>query len=280
MDDERQEELEWEARAKLTAGISSLVAALFVLLSLTYSVSALPRSASKAKDFLPDLHNHHSGFLAAAIISSVGLLFLIPPLVYMYRATKFRRAQLPTVARYLAIAGPIAMAVLQIVSQLQQIDAANAFVAGAVKTNKHAEALIRNHTSVVSGVLLVAHVAVGFALILISLNAMRAGLLSRFMGILGVILGALFVLPLVAAPLIQLFWFGAVGLLILDRWPGGAGRGPAWAAGEEIPWPSAAERAGRSVPAEAPEPEEPEPNEATTASNPRSRKRKKRKARR
>jgi hypothetical protein len=31
-------------------------------------------------------------------------------------------------------------------------------------------------------------------------------------------------------------------MLFLGRWPGAAGRGPAWETGEAIPWPSAAER--------------------------------------
>jgi hypothetical protein len=169
------------------------------------------------------------------------MLLVVPPLLYLFKATKFRRPELPAIAKYMAIAGPVVFAVLQIVFHFQQVDAATEFVAGAVKTNKHAEDLIRNHTSVVAGLSLAARVAIGFGFILISLNAMRAGLLSRFMGILGIILGALYVLPLVAAPLIQMFWLGALGALFLDRWPG-VGRGPAWAEGEAVEWPSAQRR--------------------------------------
>jgi hypothetical protein len=39
---------------------------------------------------------------------------------------------------------------------------------------------------------------------------------------------------------VQLFWLVALGILFLDRWP--QGRGPAWDAVEEIPWPTAQER--------------------------------------
>jgi hypothetical protein len=74
---------------------------------------------------------------------------------------------------------------------------------------------------------------------MIALNAMRAGLLSRFMGILGIFVGILLVIPL-GIPILQLFWFGALGLLLLNRWPGG--RGPAWQTGEAMPWPGAAEQ--------------------------------------
>jgi hypothetical protein len=82
-----------------------------------------------------------------------------------------------------------------------------------------------------------------FAFILISLNAMRAGTLSKFMGIVGIIVGVLFVIPLLGSvPIVEVFWVGALGILFLDRWPQG-GRGPAWDAGEAIPWPTAQDRA-------------------------------------
>ena len=73
-------------------------------------------------------------------------------------------------------------------------------------------------------------------MIMIALNAMRAGLLSRFMGILGIFVGVVLVIPL-GVQILQLFWFAALGLLFLGRWPGG--RGPAWETGEAIPWPGA-----------------------------------------
>jgi hypothetical protein len=76
---------------------------------------------------------------------------------------------------------------------------------------------------------------------------MRAGVLSRFFGIITVIIGALYVLPLGGGPaIIQVFWLAALGLLFLDRWPGG--RGPAWAGGEAIPWPTAQQRAQARAP--------------------------------
>jgi hypothetical protein len=102
------------------------------------------------------------------------------------------------------------------------------------------------------------------------------------MGVLGIILGALFVLPLIASPVIQLFWLIALGALFIGLWPGG-GRGPAWETGEAIPWPTAQERlapAGQQADVR-PEEAESEPAAAPAEPNPRaSRKRKKRKARR
>jgi hypothetical protein len=93
-------------------------------------------------------------------------------------------------------------------------------------------------------------VAVAFMYVMVPLRARRAGLLSPFMAILGVIAGVLLVLQLVPlVPIVlQGFWLGAVGALFLGNWPGG--RGPAWETGEADPWPSPAERRGVVSPRE------------------------------
>jgi hypothetical protein len=70
---------------------------------------------------------------------------------------------------------------------------------------------------------------------------MRVGLMTRFIGIIGIIVGVLYVLPIFAGPLIvQIFWLGALAALFLGRWPGG--RGEAWETGEPAVWLSASEQ--------------------------------------
>jgi hypothetical protein len=145
-----------------------------------------------------------------------------------------------------------------------------------------------------SYVTLAARLAFAFALVLGSVNGMRAGTLSRFLGILGIIIGVLSVViggfvTFVLAP----FWLGAIGLIFLNRWPGG--RGPAWDTVEAIPWPTAMDRQraalearGEELAAEDDEPDlEPEleavpegnGSEPTGGAHPVSKKRKKRKRR-
>ena len=66
---------------------------------------------------------------------------------------------------------------------------------------------------------------------------MRVGLLTRFLGILGIISGVLTVAPqLMPLPVIQSFWLVRVGLLMLGAVRGGAP--PAWCTGNAEPWPS------------------------------------------
>jgi hypothetical protein len=135
--------------------------------------------------------------------------------------------------------------------------------------------------------------------ILIANHARRVGLMSNFIGILGIIVGVLMVLPIFGSlPIVQLFWFGALAALFLDRWPGG--RGPAWETGEADPWPTAQEireqrdaeaeggggGRGERKPARAGRDEEPEPEEEleldaepAAPQHPRSKKRKRKRKR-
>ena len=277
--DEKQAELEWEARAGRPAAYAAWVAAALILATFVYRIAGLPKTGSTVAQFLPQVETHKNAFLISGVLTALATIAFILPLLYLYRVTKFRRPELPPVTRILAIAGPVVYAICAVWFQYRQAHAADQFVAGAVKTKKHAEDVLRTATTTVAALSLAASVAMGFATLMISLNAMRAGLLSRFMGVLGVILGALFVLPLIASPVVQLFWLIALGLLFYGVWPN-TGRGPAWDSGEAIPWPSPQ----RGVPAAAAQ-AEPEPaaesNGEPARANPRaSRKRKKRGARR
>jgi hypothetical protein len=279
--DEKQAQLEWEARAGRLAAYAAWVAAAVIIAALLYRVVVLPHGADNVKQFLPDVEAHKSAFLVSGILTGLGMLAFIAPLLYLYNATRFRRPELPTVARILIFAGPILFAICSIWFQLRQAHAADQFLAGTVKTNKHAEDVLRDSTTAVAGLSLAASVATGLATVLVSMNAMRAGLLSRFMGVLGVILGVLFVLPLIASPIIQLFWLLALGLLLIDKWP--AGRGPAWETGEAEPWPVPQRRGvpAREEEVEPPAPEaEPEPEAAPSRPNPRTSRKRKKKARR
>jgi hypothetical protein len=281
---DKQEQLEWEARAGRLAGFAAWVGAALIIAALGYRIAALPHGADNVKQFLPQVEAHKNAFLVSGILTGLGMLAFIPPLLYLFDVTRYRRAELPQVARVLIFIGPILFAICSVWFQFRQQHAADQFLAGANKANKHAEDLLRNSTTVVAGLSLGASIATGLATVLVSLNAMRAGLLSRFMGVLGIILGALFVLPLIASPIIQLFWLIALGALYLNLWPG-SGRGPAWESGEAEPWPSPP---SRFAPRPAEEDQDSEPEAATepepepaSAPNPNtSRKRRKKKARR
>ena len=76
------------------------------------------------------------------------------------------------------------------------------------------------------------------AMVYVFLQSMRSGLVTRFMGSIGIALGAtvIFLPPIIVFSAI--LWtgvFGYLGLMFIGRTP--RGRPPAWDAGEAIPWP-------------------------------------------
>jgi hypothetical protein len=77
-------------------------------------------------------------------------------------------------------------------------------------------------------------------IVLVSLNAMRVGLLTRFLGYLGIISGVLTIIPLVPIPVVEAYWLLALAYLFSGRWPSGVP--PAWSSGRVERWPSRQEQ--------------------------------------
>jgi hypothetical protein len=84
-------------------------------------------------------------------------------------------------------------------------------------------------------------VAVSF--VLVALAAMQQGLLTRFMGYLGIFAGALVLFQIVQIPVVQGYWLAALAYMFSGRWP--SGMPPAWISGRAEPWPSSAEMRAR-----------------------------------
>jgi hypothetical protein len=221
--------------------------------------------------------SHHSfslivGSLLAAV--AVGALTLI--LLLLLDATRFRRPQTWRPARALVLYGGIAVAVVsvahQIVSAIETHNFANGndFSAHAVDhaLTKGTANLIVDYVSLLAGLALAA------GMIATSVNALRVGLLPRWMGILGMFTGLLIFLPIGGAELqvVPALWMVMMGILYIGKWPNA--EPPAWAAGEARPWPSRAASAGRARGAPATAGAEVAPAPAQPA--PSSRKRRKR----
>src|SRR4051794_35573277 len=196
------------------------------------------------------VRENKSSFLIGSVLQGLSTALFAPVLWFLYKVIAYRRPEIPPVARWLAIIAPIASGLLFIVSRFQVAHVADVVghtlsatpLAPDAANDYAKDQLTGGALQTVGGLGLAAGLAMGLALVLIGMNAMRSGVLSRFMGIIGIIVGVLLVLPIFGSvPFVQVFWLGALGLLFLGRWPQG-GRGPAWESGEAIPWPTAADR--------------------------------------
>jgi hypothetical protein len=281
------EQLAWEARAGKPAALSAFLAALMAIAAGVYLPVALSNDESGADGLLKSADREASDFIVAGVLQGIGLLLLVPPLLYLFRAARYREPRLMQAAAVLTALGALTLAAVTFLRQLELIDMADSFfpekAAGEADLEQAAEDHIEDELSpALQGIGLGGALALAFGVIMTALNAMRAGLLSRFMGILGIFVGVVLVIPL-GVQILQLFWFAALGLLFLGRWPGG--RGPAWETGEPIPWPGAAaqrealERHEADLEPEAEPEQKAEPEQEaepeSTPSRPSSRKRRK-----
>jgi hypothetical protein len=234
---------------------------------------------------------HAASIVLVSFLLALAALAMGVTLTHLYRSTKARRPELAKAAVALAIAGSITVAVSELSLAISVVVQAHQLAGEAQPTAEAARDALTPPTALAAGILRQLGVfMLGGAFIMIALNAMRVGLLTRFMGVLGIIVGGLFIVPLGASlPIVQAFWLLAIGALFLHYWP--PGLPPAWVTGEAQPWPTQQEireqrmaakeeRAGgaprgrrqRPEPPEAPAPEAPE-RPAHSSSKKRKRKR-------
>ena len=264
-----QEQLAWEARAGRPAAAAAFLSALLGLGGVAYGNVAL-RAEQPGDDvdgaFL--VHRHHGDLIGTAALEAVSVLLLAVAVAYLYRATRFRRSELRPQALWMTVGGAVVYAGALIGQQLALISAEDSVVAklqahpllpkAANDFAKHT--LTHGKVATWALVQLALGVFLGAGVVLISLNARRAGLLSSFMGIVGIIVGVLLVLPFFGRPpIVEYFWVVALGLLFVDRWPGrwpragvGERRGDPMADGGRVAGGSAGRRRTRSPGAASP----------------------------
>jgi hypothetical protein len=188
--------------------------------------------------------DHHAfDLIAGSVLSAIAVVALTLVLLFVVDATRFRRQTWPA-ARPLVLVGGIGVSLLNVVHQVILALEAHKFATGGDFTNKAVDRALLTTGSggIVLGLLgLVAALALAVGMIATMLGSMRAGLLPRWVSVLGILSGLLF-LPFFGTPVLQLiptFWLAATGILLMERWPNGDP--PAWAAGEARPWPTQAE---------------------------------------
>jgi len=189
--------------------------------------------------------SHHAfALIAGSTIKSLALVALTLVVLLLFDATRFRRPETWSLARPLVLVGGVGLAVINVAHQVVGSIQAHNFAVGHDLSNHAVEqALTKGAVNVGSQYLdLLAALALTAGMVAVSINAIRVGLLTRWMGVIGIFSGILIFLPIGGATLeiVPAFWMVGMGILYLGRWPNGDP--PAWAAGEARPWPTPAER--------------------------------------
>jgi hypothetical protein len=211
---------------------------------------------------------HWLALTLGTILVGIGTAAMFPPLSYLWRAARARpgaRGTVPKFALITTAVGCVAAAVGLTVSGVALWVLAHDFVSAADKTNSVALDA-RADPIVLAGAFIgeIGSLALAVSFLLICLHAQRAGLLGRFMGIVGMFAGATIVIRQFDPPgIVRSLWMIALAALIVGRLPNG--RPPAWAVAEAVPWPSQQQLREEREAARRKERGEPEPEPARPA---------------
>lgn len=242
-----------ERRLATPVAIAAFAAVAAFIAAIVVNQGGLDDTGSDAQ-FLASFEDDRGTLLLGAILQAAGMVLVIAPFFYLFRAAAARSEQVRPALLGITVAGPLFLAVGTILQWVAFDQAASDFATagGGLGTpvGEYAEDLIQDQATydAAQGFTFAGTLGFVVAVVYTALHAMRVGLLTRFWGTLGMALGvSLLFLGFIGV----LAFVIALGLLIARRWPGG--RPAAWDAGVAIPWPKPG---GEEAPEEAaPEPE-------------------------
>ncbi|HEY6762684.1 MAG TPA: hypothetical protein VI318_24495 [Baekduia sp.] len=186
------------------------------------------------------LHDHAAGLVFSIVLQALAFLGMGVVLLQLLRMTLDRAGRAARPTGVLIYIGAILAAFGGLARIIGLVSNASSFASSSDQGTQAAHDVTTSGTLLIGGTLVgqLGIFALAAAIVLTALAAMRVGLLTRFVGVLGAIVGVLQILgPLSAASfIVTAFWLIMIGLLMLGRWP--SGMPPAWDSGEPRPWPT------------------------------------------
>jgi hypothetical protein len=187
--------------------------------------------------------NQRAGLeIIGAVVSGFASLALAATLAFLFTAAKARKPQMSQATKILVLAGAVLAAAGGIGYGVIITSKASEFATHGLQTYPEANALLSGGpVAVLQYVGLVGSLLLAIGFVLIALNALRVGLITKFVGYVGIGAAAASLL-LIGSPIglfVEIIWLLSMAYLLSGRWP--SGDPPAWKAGEAVPWPTAAE---------------------------------------
>jgi hypothetical protein len=231
-----EEQLQAEARERSRMVFVAAAAAV-----LTFAATVIGFLPGQAPHNLPAellfFHEHQALLALGIVCSALSSVAIAIVLAFLYKAVRLRSESAPAQLRWLPWVGGIGAALLFVVAQtVLSIQVAHFATHG---TQTYAEAKKATATGALGILAPIAQLLLVAAIVVVSLNAMRVGLLTRLLGYTGIAAAVLFLVPVLPLPVVQVYWLGALAALFAGRYPQPIP--PAWSRGEAVPWPSGAE---------------------------------------
>lgn len=250
-----EESLAWEAQQGPRAGIAAALAGIATIAGTIIGGIALrDRPSVTITQGLRDALNptnphgllertvtyvdrHVTSLTLGQALAALSAPLAALALVYLFRATRARKPEFGQGALIALAVGGVASFVGILVGQIAVDVSVSDFINSADHGTKAAHDALQPSLALTAGLIgFIGHVALGLGIVLVALNAMRVGLLTRFMGVLGIMAGVFLAFPFFSIPIVQAFWLLALGALFFGRFPNGIP--PAWETGRAEPWPT------------------------------------------
>lgn len=241
------EQLQYESRVRPRYAALALAAGILLVLSAVIQLSGPHTNVDELTLDLITAHKRFPIDIVGAAVDCIGLLALAGMLAWLHRVSQARNPQIRDFIRWLAISGAILSGAMAVAYAVVIAAKANQFVSSGDQSFPQASSLTSGGIITVLPLLAqLGSLLLTAGFIWASLNGMRVGLLTRFMGYLGVFAGILVLFPIGSpVPVVQGFWLVAMAVLLAGRWP--SGMPPAWEQGIAVPWaPMAQPREGRA----------------------------------
>lgn len=221
------EDLRTERRLGRYAGVAAIGAVAATAAALIVAARAVtPRArlgdAPGQATWLSDLSSHSEAHAVAVGLRSAALLLTIAAGIYLYRVVRVRHGSGRPLVLWLGILSPLLVLAVTVAGYLVIINIADTFTAGP-RSEVRADDLITasERLRVVRFVEWVSRLGFGIWVVLISLDAMRVGALTRVVGYWGVIAGVAVAMQFTPGEALLAGWIGSIGVLFLGYWPGG-----------------------------------------------------------
>jgi hypothetical protein len=234
-----------EQRRGRIAAAAALVSAALLVGAAIWSQSLSGDAPERNGPALLRFFDRHTGeLIGSSTLRGLALLLLLPVTLHLYRATKARRPEEPQVVLVMGLYGPLAAGIGTIAVGIALAAQASSFTDKQFQTIEAADDAFRT-VQLIGLLSFSGSLALAFWFVKGCLDAMRVGLLSRFVGVVGILIGPglvifsglfQFILPVWLVAIAALF----AGLAVRSR-------PPAWDAGEAVAMPSARERLGGAL---------------------------------
>jgi hypothetical protein len=235
-----EQRVQYETRVRTRYAIVAAVAAVCLIVSAVLQLSGPHASVNELTVGLIFEHKRFLLDLAGAAVQAIGWVALGWTLRFLFDCTRARETRVPAYVGVIALVGAPLASIGILGYVIAYGSAASQFVSHGAQTYLQANHLMSAPAlSVFQIIDYLGELLLAVAFVMTSLNAMRAGLLTRFLGFLGIIGGVLTLFVITPIPIVQFYWLAALAYLLSGRWPSGVP--PAWRTGKAERWPSAAE---------------------------------------